>query len=147
MEDTTRSVLVVERDAELRERIGSWLESAGLEVYACPGPSAPLYTCIASEGRPCPLAKVADLVLLDLWLASESALMGTSASELLSYYLSSGKPVVVVDHGHDELRPFRDEVSAVLEFPPERRDVIESIRVLLHAAGRAGDEGPAGIGP
>lgn len=133
MNEGRRSVLLVEQDRELRERVGSWLEGAGFDVYVCPGPSAPTYTCIASEGRPCPLAKAADVVLLDLWLASESALMGTSASELLSYYMATGKPVVVVDHGHDELRPFRDEVAAVLEFPPERRDVIETVEVLLAA--------------
>jgi hypothetical protein len=57
--------------------------------------------------------------------------MGTSASELLSYYVASGKPVIVVDHGHDELRPFRDEVAAVVEFPPERHDLIETVRALL----------------
>lgn len=141
MAQKMRSVLLVEQDPELRERVGRWLESAGLDVYVCPGPSAPTYTCVVAEGRPCPLAKVADLVLLDLWLASDSALMGTSASELLSYYLASGKPVVVVDHGHDELRPFRDELSAVLEFPLERRDVIETVQVLLHG----GDEGPVGV--
>jgi CheY-like chemotaxis protein len=86
MSDTVRSVLLVEHDREQRERIGAWLEGAGFDVYVCPGPSAPTYTCIASEGHPCPLVHAADLVLLDLWLASESALMGTSVSELLSYY-------------------------------------------------------------
>jgi CheY-like chemotaxis protein len=127
----TPSVLLVEHDPELRYRIGAWLESADIQVYQCPGPSAPTYNCIASSGKPCPLVHAADLVLLDLWLASESALMGTSASQLLSYYVATGKPVVVVDHGHDELRSFRDEVSAVLEYPPERRELVETVEVLL----------------
>jgi CheY-like chemotaxis protein len=125
------SVLLVEHDPDLRYQIGAWLESAGVEVYQCPGPSAPTYNCIASSGQPCPLVPAADLVLLDLWLASESVSMGTSASELLSYYVSTGKPVVIVGHGHDELRSFRDEVAAVLEYPPERRDLIETVNVLL----------------
>jgi hypothetical protein len=135
MSERVGSVLLVEQDPGLRERVGDWLEGSGIDVYVCPGPSAPTYTCIASEGRPCPLAKVADLVLLDLWLGSDTVLMGTSASQLLSYYLASGKPVVVIDPGHEELRPFRDEVSAVLEFPPERRDVVETVRVLLATPG------------
>lgn len=137
MSDKVRSVLLVEQDAGFRERVGEWLEGAGFDVYACPGPSTPTYTCIASDGRLCPLAKFADLVLLDLWLASDSALMGTSGSELLSYYLAFGKPVVVVDHGHDELRLFRDEVSAVLQFPPDRRELVESVRAAAHGLGKS----------
>ncbi len=137
MGESTRSVLLVEHDPELKDRIGGWLEDGGLDVYLCPGPSAPTYSCIASEGQACPLVQAADLVVLDLWLATDSVMMGTSASQLLSFYLSSGKPVVVVDHGHDELRSFREEVAAVLEFPPERRDLIETVQILLTPPGQA----------
>jgi CheY-like chemotaxis protein len=125
------SVLLVEHDPDLRYRIGAWLESADIDVYQCPGPLAPTYTCLASTGQACPLVSAADLVLLDLWLASESAQTGTSASELLAFYVATGKPVVIVDHGHDELRSFRDEVAAVLEYPPDPRDLIETVKVLL----------------
>ena len=125
------SVLLVENDPDLRYRIGAWLESAGADVYQCPGPSAPTYTCLPSTGQACPLVSAVDLVLVDLWLASESALTGTSASELLSYYTGTGKPIVVVDHGHDELLSFRDEVAAVLDHPPDPRELIETVGLLL----------------
>jgi CheY-like chemotaxis protein len=131
MVGSERSILLVEHDPEARYRIGAWLEDAGIDVYLCPGPSAPTYNCIASSGNPCPLVPAADLVLLDLWLASESVMMGTSATELLSYYVSTGKPVVVIDPGHNELRSFRDDVAAVLEYPPERRELVETVEVLL----------------
>jgi hypothetical protein len=43
-------VLLVERDSEERDLIGGWLENAGYDVLACPGPSAPDYTCIGGDG-------------------------------------------------------------------------------------------------
>jgi hypothetical protein len=38
----------------------------------------------------------ADVVVLDLWLASDTMLRGTPAMQLLSYYLDLGKPVVAL---------------------------------------------------
>lgn len=132
------TVLLVEADPELRDRIGRWLEYSGLEVLLCPGPSEPSYTCLASKGRPCALVKGADVVLLDLWLASDSIMLGTTASELLAYYVSNDRPVVVIDPGHDELLAFMDEIAARIEWPPERRELVESVRVALQA--KAGSE-------
>jgi CheY-like chemotaxis protein len=131
MVESTGSVLVVESDPQLRDRIGEWLEPSGFEVFLCPGPSAPSYTCLASRARPCALVKAADIIVLDLWLASDSVLAGTTATELLAYYLSYDRPVVVIDPGHDELLPFMDEIAARVEWPPERRDLVESVRVAL----------------
>jgi hypothetical protein len=73
--------------------------------------------------------KAADVVVLDLWLASDNVMDGTAASELLAYYLSSERPVVVIDPGHDELPPFMEETAARVEWPPERRELVESVRV------------------
>jgi CheY-like chemotaxis protein len=134
MDDSPRTVLLVEADPELRDRIGEWLERSGFEVLLCPGPSAPSYTCVASTGRPCVLLKAADLVLLDLWLESDSVMSGTTASELLANYVSSDRPVVVIDPGHDELLPFIDETAARIGWPPERREVVESVRVAIKSA-------------
>jgi hypothetical protein len=131
-------VLLVEADPELRDRIGMWLECSGFEVLLCPGPSAPSYTCLASKGRPCALAKGADVVLLDLWLASDNIMLGTTASELLAYYVSNDRPVVVIDPGHEELLAFVDEIAARIEWPPERRELVESVRVAFQA--KAGAE-------
>lgn len=129
------AILVVEADPELRDRIGEWLEHSGFEVFLCPGPSAPSYSCVASRARPCALVKAADVVVLDLWLASDSVMAGTTATELLAYYLSNDRPVVVVDPGHDELASFMDEIAARVDWPPERRELVESVRVALQAIG------------
>jgi len=125
-------VLVVEHDAELRDRMGGWLEEAGFDVLACPGPTGPDYTCVAGRGRPCPLAREADVVVVDLWLASDSVLEGTSGSDLLSYYLGSGKRVVAVAPGQDrgELFKLREDSLALVDWPPERRELAETVRAL-----------------
>jgi DNA-binding response OmpR family regulator len=131
MVGSSGSVLLVEADAQLRDRIGEWLEHSGFEVFLCPGPSAPSYTCLASRARPCALVKATDIVVLDLWLASDSVMLGTTATELLAHYLSNDRPVVVIDPGHDELLSFMDEIAARVEWPPERRDLVESVRVAI----------------
>jgi hypothetical protein len=58
-------------------------------------------------------------------------MLGTTATELLAYYLSKDRPVVVIDPAHDELPTFMDEIAARVEWPPERRDLVESVRVAL----------------
>jgi hypothetical protein len=100
----TGSVLVVEADPVERGRFGAWLEGAGFEVLVCPGPMEPDYTCVGSRGRTCPLASEAALVVLDMSLASEGVVMGTSAEELLGLYLVAGHRIVVLgSHPGEEL--------------------------------------------
>ena len=129
-----RAVLVVENDAELLDRMGGWLEGAGFDVLACPGPSRPDYTCVAGRGLPCPLAHAVDAVVLDLWLASDSVLCGTSSTELLAYYLSSERPVVALSARHDHTRLinlFLEDPLFVLESPPERQELCETVAAIL----------------
>ena len=90
------TVLVVEADHEERERLGGLLEGAGYRVMACPGPSAPSYTCIGGLEGYCPLIERADVVVLDTWLASDDAGLGTSSDELLQLYVNSGRTVVAI---------------------------------------------------
>jgi CheY-like chemotaxis protein len=128
-------VLVVEPDPVLRDQVGGWLEGAGFEVLACPGPSYPEYTCILGRGLPCALAEATSAVVLDLWLASDSALRGTSSRELLRYYLRAGKPVVALTARPEHprlIKQFLDEPVTLLEWPPERRELCETVGVLLH---------------
>jgi DNA-binding response OmpR family regulator len=133
----TGLVLVVEHDAELRDRLGGWLEEAGFEVLVCPGPSQPDYTCVAGRGIPCPLTRAADLVVLDLWLGSDSVLQGTSSTELLSHYLESGKLVVAMAPRGDRdefSKRLLDESVVLLDWPPERRELAETVRAVLTKA-------------
>ncbi|HEX9410703.1 MAG TPA: hypothetical protein VF986_03285 [Actinomycetota bacterium] len=137
-------VLLVEQDPELRDRMGGWVEEAGYEVVICPGPSAPDYTCVASRGVPCALARAADLVVLDLWLASDSALQGTSSTKLLSYYLRAGKPVVGLSPGRDHSRLvklFLEEDVVLLDWPPDQRELAETVGAVLRGTSEAKNGG------
>ena len=90
------SVLLVEADEDDRERFGRWLEDAGYDVVSCPGPRAPDYTCIGGREGACPLTAGVDMIVLDTRLDSELAVEGTSASDLLSVYRTTGKPILLV---------------------------------------------------
>src|SRR6266550_3475556 len=58
-------VLLVEPNERDRELYGAWLEDAGMTPINCPGPKMPGLSCLGTCGRPCPLAKVADLYRKD----------------------------------------------------------------------------------
>lgn len=61
---------------------------------------------------PAPFAVGADVVLLDLWLASDTMLRGTPAMQLLSHYLDLGKPVVALQRlGAPGARRWRVELG------------------------------------
>jgi hypothetical protein len=138
MTDEDRVVLLVEFDRETRGLLGGWLENAGFQVMSCPGPSGPEYMCVGTRVGRCPLVADADVVLLDLWLASDSALLGTPATELLSQYVSWGKPVVVLRHGRDPMPLwFLEDSVAWLDWPSERHELIETVRLLANG-GKAG---------
>jgi hypothetical protein len=141
--DQIRTVLIVEHDREARERMGRWFERTGFRVLDCPGPTRPALTCVGGEGGPCPLVDAADLVVLDLWLQSDSLMEGTSSLELLMYYITTGKPIVAFSHGPDGSHLFVEERLAVLEWPPERADLVETARAMLIPVGQvSGSNGP-----
>jgi hypothetical protein len=124
-------VLIVDRDPDTRDRVGAWLEDVGLDVLACPGPTGPEFTCVGSRDGRCPLAQAADLVALNLWLESDAAMFGTRASRLVRHYRAWGKPVVVMTDRHDDVAERMEDLSPVMvDWPPDRRDLIETIRVI-----------------
>jgi hypothetical protein len=127
------SVLLVESDSGRREQVAAWLECAGFEVTMCPGPSAPDYTCIGGRGGSCPLVHGVDLIVLDLWIAGDMVQHGTSATDLLGYYVASGKPVIAFSHGDGEARLFAEEELVDLGWPPGRQELVEAARALLGA--------------
>jgi DNA-binding response OmpR family regulator len=127
----TQTVLIVEHDRETRERIGRWFERAGFRLLACPGPTGEALTCVGGEGGPCPLVDASDLVVLDLWLQSDSLMEGTSSLELLMFYITTGKPIVAISHGPDASHLFVEERLAVLEWPPEQAELVETARAML----------------
>ncbi len=100
-----KSILIVAPDDETRRRWADWLEADGPDVMACPGPREPAFTCLGGQDQRCPLAHGADLVVLDLNLASDEAMEGTPSWQLLLYYLDHGCDVVAVSDGEIHMRP------------------------------------------
>ncbi len=127
-------ILVVTEDRAASEVISAWLREGGLDVVACPGPQAPSYVCAGGRGEPCPLAANADVVVLDLWLASDTVLTGTPALQLLSYYTSLGKPVVALERLSDPAASFVDDGVELVRWPPERRSLLRAVRGRLAAS-------------
>ena len=124
------TVLLVESDAQERERLAACLEGAGFEVTLCPGPSAPDYTCVGSRTLECPLAKGASVVVLDMSLDGEDLMEGTPAEELLDVYLLAGHRVIALGlHPHDE-SPGR---SVRLPRHPESDELIGAVGSLAPA--------------
>ena len=132
------AVLVVEFDEKERRRIGSWLAQAGFQALMCPGPRAPDYTCLGGRGMPCPLARDADIVVLDLRLASDEMMTGTAGWEILVYYVSNGKKVVALSGDEDSVHPFADDRVTVIKRPPDRDAVVAAVRALAKS-GLSGD--------
>ena len=124
-------VLVVESEDWLRELLVPWVREAGFEVLTCPGPQEPDFDCAGASRDGCPLGESADLIILDLALESDLLVCGVAAWELLHYYRSLDKPVVVLTGVGDAIRPLPGDRIAVLRRPPDRDALVEAIRVLL----------------
>jgi len=123
-----KTVLVVEHDPVERRRIGSWLESDGFSVVECPGPGEPDYTCLGGRGASCPLVHAADLVVLDMRLASDEIMAGTPGWELLLYYVRNGKRVVALSGIEDSLHLEPDDEASVVTRPPRREPLLDAVR-------------------
>jgi CheY-like chemotaxis protein len=128
--DRKRTVLIVESDAEERERLGAALERGGYDVVLCSGPTGPGYVCIGEREGWCPLVRSCDVVVLDLWLESDTLMMGTPSDELLQLYLSSGKPVITLGSAERPSVGFRDEPVAHLVRCPEPEELLRAVRAL-----------------
>lgn len=124
------TVLVVESDPEARDLLGSWLESAGFQVLACPGPQGPAYVCVGGRTGWCPLIEPADAVVIDLRLVGEDAMDGTGAAELLALYTSSGKPVVAFGPDPGIAKVFTPAVF-IGPWPPEPCSLVRAVQDAL----------------
>lgn len=134
-------VLVVHQDREAREQIVEGLEAQGYQVLGCPGPGPPDYTCVGGRGLRCPLAALADAVVLDLFLAGDVMVEGTTARELLSYYRGLGKPVVALTGGTDATLHWGDELVVSLRWQSPLDGLAEALRGLLGSPTGARPEG------
>jgi hypothetical protein len=134
--DTT--VLIVEADPQERDRLGNALERSGFDVFGCTGPTGPEYVCVGGREGRCALIDGADVVVLDLWLRSDAAMVGTPSNELLRVYLAAGTPVVTL--GTPDDRGFAEEPVIHLDQRPEPEDLVRAVRTLTrNARSREGD--------
>ena len=125
-----RAVLLVEADADERDRLGSWLEEEGFDVITCTGPTEPDYTCVGARAGACPLVEGASVVVLDMSTRSEGVMQGTAAEELLGLYLFAGARVVALaSHPGEEIRGSLIRMHR----HPEREDLLRAIRSLSDA--------------
>lgn len=121
------TVLLVEADADERDRFGSWLEEEGFDVIACTGPTEPDYTCVGARAGACPLAEAASVVVLDMSTKSEGVMQGTAAEELLGLYLLAGARVVALaSHPGEEIRGHLVRMRR----HPGREDLLGAVRSL-----------------
>jgi hypothetical protein len=121
------TVLVVAEESALSEAMLAWLGDAGLSVIHCPGPQPPSYVCAGGRGERCLLAGSVDLVVLDLWLASDTVLRGTPAMQLLSYYLDLGMPVVALQRLGGPPGRFAAEGVELVSWPPTPRALLDAV--------------------
>jgi hypothetical protein len=127
------TVLLVESVSPERERLGKALEQAGYQVIACPGPTAPDYTCIGGREGYCPLSERADVVVMDPWLAGDEIGVGTSPEELFALYAGGGRTVVAIDAVR--LDPVARGSMIRLDRHPEAQPVIAAVRVAAEVDG------------
>lgn len=122
------TVLVVEADADERDRLGTVLERGGYSVVLCSGPIGPDYVCIGEREGRCPLIDGSDVVVLDLWLESDTLMMGTPSDELLRLYVSTGKPVITLGRVDDPPPGVQDEPVAHLARHPDPDGLLRAVR-------------------
>lgn len=109
-----RLVLLVEPDAGERKQFGSWFEAAGYGVINCPGPPGAGMVCLGQRGHACGLVEISDMLVLDLRLVRDAVQERTPGRRLLHYYLSSGKPVMLLGNPAELGKRYRDDQVAVL---------------------------------
>jgi hypothetical protein len=127
------TVLLVESDDGERERLGKALELAGYHAIACPGPTAPDYTCIGGRESYCPLLERADVVVLDPWFAGDEIGVGTSPDEVFALYAGSGRTVVAIDAVR--LDPAARGSMIRLDRHPGTQAVIAAVRIAAEVEG------------
>jgi hypothetical protein len=140
---TSESVLMVESDHLHREELAGWLEHDGYDVLMCGGPAVPDYTCLGGRGEPCPLADAADVVVLNMHLASDVLMRGTPGWMLLLYYFEHAKKIVVLNAEPDAVHPFPDEQVTVLQRPVDRTTLLRAVAGLSGRKGGCDGDHPA----
>jgi len=125
------TALVVSEDDGLRASVSEWLDDAGLVVMACPGPHTPDMTCVGLAASACPLARGADVVVVDLHPEPGRLVDDTPRAELARFYRSQGCHVIALMDGAAAVAPPGMEGVAVAERLTERSALVDMVRQTL----------------
>lgn len=122
------TILIVEPETGLRDRLAAVVEAGDFKVLTCSGPIAPNYPCVGVQGLGCPLTLVSDVVVMDLALDSDLMIEGASAVELIAHYVEEGKPVIALARdGAGQMHPFIEEHVSVLAWPAGQGELISTL--------------------
>lgn len=127
-------VLLVEGDERRAQQIRAWLTGEGYSVATCSGPVAPLYSCPHESADRCPLAELADVVLLDLSIDTDAVMEGVPGWVLLDEYRAAGKPVIALSEPGTLIEGLADSSVVVLG---RGAGCDEIVRVVGSLVGRA----------
>lgn len=140
----TWMVLLVEGHERRAAQIHAWLTRDGYSVAMCSGPVAPTYSCPHESADRCPLAELADLVLLDLSMDADTVMEGVPGWVLLDQYRSAGKPVVALCERGSMVEELVDSSVAVLGRNAGPDEIAEAVGLLLNRARELENEGATG---
>lgn len=120
-------VLLVEEDDTMSGRLERWLEDDGYAVLRCRGPSSAVDRCPAAGNEVCPLAEVADAVVLDVRFDADAVMEGIPGWQLLDAYRATGKPIVALA-GNDERMELDGDVVVVVARTTGRYELSAALR-------------------
>ena len=139
MAGNARSALIVSDDPGLRDEIGSWLEASGDEVMSCPGPGHPDDSCVGVRTNRCPLARAADVTIVDLHPSGDTLVDATARTELASFYRRQGSAVIaLVDGGNWVHQPGLTGVARLNRFVA-RSELLDTVTELIRPMSIRGD--------
>jgi hypothetical protein len=69
--------------------------------------------------------------VLDAWLEGDADDIGMGAPDLIRFYRSRERPLIVLDHGRSGPSLIVPERTALLEWPPNRRELEHVAEALL----------------
>jgi hypothetical protein len=108
-------------------------KARGMQVIACPGPAKQPHACPALEGRPCPLAAHADVIVFAFPPSDPS----TQRVLREHQRLHAGVPIVVASASPDDSVPAPSDATCVAACTPaaELVDIVSDL-ATRHARGR-----------
>jgi hypothetical protein len=130
MPTATRTALIVSDDAGLKEEIGSWLEASGDQVLSCPGPRHPDDSCVGLRTNSCPLARAADVAIVDLHPSGDTLVDATARIELTSFYRRQGSAVIALVDGGNWVHQSGLTGVAILNRFVARSELLDTITEL-----------------